>query len=118
MALFRSCEAFSRYASYGRSLSVSAGKLARPEPASAPRMTDIGTRRIFNEDHDMIREACRRCVPIKYFVYFECSCHVLVYYDCTVMSRHSLAVPAQLYVCTFSSACRFVEAEITPNHRQ
>lgn len=31
-------------------------------------MTDIGTRRIFNEDHDMLREMCRKwweqeCVP-------------------------------------------------------
>ncbi|TKS66628.1 Long-chain specific acyl-CoA dehydrogenase, mitochondrial [Collichthys lucidus] len=32
----------------------------RPEPSSAKNLTDIGTRRIFNEDHDIFRESVRR----------------------------------------------------------
>ena len=28
---------------------------ARPEPMQAEKMTDLGTRRIFNEGHDMFR---------------------------------------------------------------
>ncbi|XP_068612712.1 long-chain specific acyl-CoA dehydrogenase, mitochondrial [Brachionichthys hirsutus] len=33
---------------------------ARPETSSAPSLTDIGTRRIFNEDHDLFRQSARR----------------------------------------------------------
>ncbi|XP_065193832.1 long-chain specific acyl-CoA dehydrogenase, mitochondrial-like [Sycon ciliatum] len=61
MALLRSSKAVVSQC-FSRSLSVSANKLGRPEPASSPNMLDIGTRRIFNEDHDMLREACRRFV--------------------------------------------------------
>ncbi|KAE8278520.1 Long-chain specific acyl-CoA dehydrogenase, mitochondrial [Larimichthys crocea] len=32
----------------------------RPEPSSAKNLTDIGTRRIFSEDHDIFRESVRR----------------------------------------------------------
>lgn len=32
----------------------------RPETSSAKTLMDIGTRRIFNEDHDMFRESVRR----------------------------------------------------------
>lgn len=32
----------------------------RPEPAQAQTLTDIGTRRIFNEEHDMFRDSMRR----------------------------------------------------------
>jgi len=40
----------------------------RPETAQAPKMTDIGTRTIFSEEHDIFRENVRRfyteeCVP-------------------------------------------------------
>lgn len=33
---------------------------ARPETSSAKSLMDIGTRRIFNEDHDLFRESARR----------------------------------------------------------
>ncbi len=32
----------------------------RPEPQHAEKLTSLGTRRIFNSDHDMLREAARR----------------------------------------------------------
>ena len=32
----------------------------RQEPWQAEKLTDIGTRSIFNEDHDMFRESVRR----------------------------------------------------------
>lgn len=32
----------------------------RPEPSSAKSLMDIGTRRIFNEDHDLFRQNVRR----------------------------------------------------------
>lgn len=32
----------------------------RPEPSMAERLDTIGTRRIFNEEHDLIRETARR----------------------------------------------------------
>jgi Acyl-CoA dehydrogenase, N-terminal domain len=35
---------------------------ARPLPVQAGKLTDFGTRSIFNEDHDMFREMCRRFV--------------------------------------------------------
>eukprot|EP00041_Stephanoeca_diplocostata_P007005 m.96845 g.96845 ORF g.96845 m.96845 type:complete len:440 (-) comp16674_c0_seq1:732-2051(-) len=40
----------------------------RPDTCHSDKMTDIGTRRIFNEDHDMLRGMCRKwweqeCVP-------------------------------------------------------
>ncbi|XP_065193864.1 long-chain specific acyl-CoA dehydrogenase, mitochondrial-like [Sycon ciliatum] len=69
----RSCGQFRAVASqcFPRSLSVSAGKLGRPEPASSPNMLDIGTRRIFNEEHDMLREACRRFVETEVTPYHK-----------------------------------------------
>lgn len=33
---------------------------ARPEPQVADRLDQIGTRRIFDHDHDMYRELCRK----------------------------------------------------------
>jgi hypothetical protein len=35
----------------------------RPEPQFAEKLTSLGTRRIFNSDHDMLREA-RSCFPL------------------------------------------------------
>jgi long-chain-acyl-CoA dehydrogenase len=32
----------------------------RPEPAMSEKLTDIGTRRIFNEDYDLVRETARK----------------------------------------------------------
>ena len=32
----------------------------RPEPVMAEKLTDIGTRRIFNEDYDLVRETARK----------------------------------------------------------
>jgi long-chain-acyl-CoA dehydrogenase len=48
--------------------SATAGVVERPETAQAPKMTDIGTRKIFSEEHDIFRENVRRfyveeCVP-------------------------------------------------------
>jgi len=45
-----------------RTLSTSsiAHQVFRPEGFQSSRMTDIGTRHIFNEDHDMFRESARK----------------------------------------------------------
>ena len=32
----------------------------RPEPWQMDKLTDIGTRKIFNEDHDILRESVRK----------------------------------------------------------
>ncbi|XP_065193885.1 long-chain specific acyl-CoA dehydrogenase, mitochondrial-like isoform X3 [Sycon ciliatum] len=73
MLATRSCGQFRAVASqcFPRSLSVSAGKMGRPEPASSANMLDIGTRRIFNEEHDMLREACRRFVETEVTPYHK-----------------------------------------------
>ena len=34
--------------------------LVRPEVGQAPNMMDIGTRRIYSEEHDMFRQTARR----------------------------------------------------------
>ena len=38
-----------------------AGKF-RPEPSTAAKLTDIGTRAIFTEDHDAFRETVRKFI--------------------------------------------------------
>lgn len=34
--------------------------MERPEPGQAEKLTDIGTRRIFSEEHDLFRKNVRR----------------------------------------------------------
>jgi len=40
--------------------SNSSTKTSRLEPSSAPNLTAIGIRKIFNEEHDLFRESCRK----------------------------------------------------------
>ncbi len=45
----------------GSMASVAARAMStRPEIMNAEKLTSIGSRRIFNEDHDMFRESCRK----------------------------------------------------------
>jgi alkylation response protein AidB-like acyl-CoA dehydrogenase len=43
-----------------RSLSTATGTTVRPEPQAASSLIQIGTRRIFEHEHDQYRELCRR----------------------------------------------------------
>eukprot|EP00730_Choanoeca_flexa_P005974 TRINITY_DN12060_c0_g2_i2.p1 TRINITY_DN12060_c0_g2~~TRINITY_DN12060_c0_g2_i2.p1 ORF type:complete len:422 (+),score=85.46 TRINITY_DN12060_c0_g2_i2:22-1266(+) len=54
MAIRRSSAFLSAIRSGTRAMST------RPEPAMATSMTDIGTRRIFDDDHDLLRDAVRK----------------------------------------------------------
>lgn len=44
----------------GPASSVTSNRYFRQEPAQSGRLTDIGTRRIYSEDHDMFRETVRK----------------------------------------------------------
>ena len=50
----------SRVLKAGASAPLARAMSSRPEVMNAEKLTSIGSRRIFNEEHDMFRESCRK----------------------------------------------------------
>lgn len=50
----------SRVLRTGASVPLARALSTRPEVMNAEKLTSVGSRRIFNEEHDMFRESCRK----------------------------------------------------------